>query len=88
MALEDAGRHRLDGLPVAHVTDLDLAPELVGERAESILPPRDEDAVPALLAEQARDRLAEPGGRARHDGDPAARGGRISGGRGAHLGAP
>ena len=70
MALEDACGERLDGGPVADVARLGLAAGLLGERAEPVFAAGDEDAVPAAAGEQARGRLADPGGRTSDDGDP------------------
>ena len=72
MALEDPRGHRVDRVSVGDVAQLDLAAELLGERAEPVLPARDEHALPALLREESRRRLADPGRRARDDGDPPA----------------
>ena len=47
MTLEHAPGECLDGGPVCDVAQLDLAADLVGELAEEILAPRDEDAAPA-----------------------------------------
>ena len=69
MSLEDAGRHGLDGVAVADVAQLDLGADLVRNRAQPVLTPRDEDAPPALLGEQPGDRLADPGRGSRDDRD-------------------
>ena len=69
MPLEHARGHRLDRLAVADVAELDLAADLVGERAQPVLAPRDEDAVPPRSREQAGRRLADPGRGARDDRD-------------------
>ena len=76
MTLEHAGGHRLDGVAVAHVAELDLGVDLVGECAQPVLAPRDEDALPPLPREQAGGRLADPGRGARDHRDPVA-GGRL-----------
>ena len=54
MPLEHARGERLDGGAVADVAELDLAADLVGERAEPVLAPGDEHAVPAAAAASAR----------------------------------
>ena len=69
MSLEDAGRHRLDGVAVADVAQLDLGADLVRDRAQPVLTPCDEDAPPAFLGEQPGDRLADPGRGSRDDRD-------------------
>src|SRR5207247_11096265 len=46
----------LDGLPVADVAELVLAPELLGERAQPVLAPGEEDAEVAARGEGAGDR--------------------------------
>ena len=69
MPLEDPRRHCLDRRSVGDVADLDLPADRVRERAQPILAPCDEDAVPALLREQPRSGLADPGRRSRYDRD-------------------
>ncbi len=73
MAPEDPLRHGLDRVAVGDVAQLDLATELLRERPQPVLAPRDEHAVPSLLREQPCDRLADPRRRAGHDGDAGAR---------------
>jgi hypothetical protein len=70
MALADGGPGAVDSLPVGDVADLVLAADLVGERSEPVLAPRDEDATPAARRERARRRSADPARRARDDRDP------------------
>ena len=69
MPLQDPGRHCIHRVAIRNVAHLELAAELVGEGTQAILTARDEDAVPALLGEQARRRLPDAGGRSRYDGD-------------------
>ena len=69
MTLEDACRERLDGGAVTDVARLHLAAGLLGERPEPVLAAGDEDATPAARREQARGRLADPGGCTSDDGD-------------------
>ena len=68
MALQDLRSHRVDRVSVGDVAQLDLAAELLGDRAEPILQ-RATHHWP-LLREESRRRLADPGRRARDDGDP------------------
>ena len=60
MPREHPGRSRLDRLAVGHVADLDLAADLLRDRAQLVLPPRDEHAAPATRGEQPGGRLADP----------------------------
>jgi hypothetical protein len=69
MVLEDAGREALDRGTVADVADLDLTADLAGERAEPILAPGDEHAVPAALRQRSGSGRADPGGRTCDDGN-------------------
>jgi hypothetical protein len=69
MSLEDAGRHRLDGVAVAHVAQLDLGADLVRDRAQPVLTPCDENAPLAFPGEQPGGRLADPGRGSRDDRD-------------------
>ena len=71
MPLANARSHALDRLPVGDVADLDLAVELLGEGAEAVLAPRDEDAAVAAGGEGAGDRRADPARGAGDDGDAA-----------------
>ena len=64
-----ARRDRLDGVAVADVAELDLAADLVGERAQPVLAPCDEHAPPASLGEQPGGRLPDPGRGSRDDRD-------------------
>ena len=64
-------RRALDRLPVGDVADLVLAVELLGERAEPVLAPRDEDAAVAARGQLASDRRADPARGAGDDGDAA-----------------
>ena len=61
----------LDRVPVGDVADLVLAVELLRERAEPVLAPRDEDAAVAPPGEPAGDRGANPARGAGDDGDAA-----------------
>ena len=69
VTLEDACRERLDGRAVADVARLRLAAGLLGQRLQPVFAAGDEDAVPAARREQARGRLADPGGRTCDDRD-------------------
>jgi len=71
MALPHRRRRALDRLPVGDVADLVLAVELLGERAEPVLAPRDEDAAVPPGGELAGDRRADPARGAGDDGDAA-----------------
>ena len=70
VALEHSLRERLDGGPVGDVAHLDLAADLVGELAEKVFAPRDEDAAPAAGGQRAGGRLADARRRSGDDGDP------------------
>jgi hypothetical protein len=69
VALQDALAERIDRGAVADVAELDLPADLLRERSQPILAARNEDAMPALLREQPRSRLADAGGRSRYDRD-------------------
>ena len=69
MAGEDPLAERLHRLAVADVAPLDLAADLVGERAKSLLATGDEDARPALRGEQPRRLLADARRGPRYDRD-------------------
>ena len=69
MALGDAGGEGVDRGTVADVAHLDLRAELPGERAQPLLAPGDEDAAPAVGAEQPGDLGPDPARPARDDGD-------------------
>src|SRR5205085_2129952 len=71
MALPHRRRRALDRLPVGDVADLVLAVELLGQRVEPVLAPRDEDAAVAAGGEGAGDRGADPARGAGDDGDAA-----------------
>jgi hypothetical protein len=61
----------LDGLAVADVAELVLAAELLGERAQPLLAPREEDTEVAARGEGAGDRGADAARGAGDDGDAA-----------------
>src|SRR5207244_7953808 len=65
MALENGGGDPVDGFAVGDVEELVLAADLLGERAQPVLAPREQDAAPTVLREQPRRRLADPGRGAR-----------------------
>jgi hypothetical protein len=65
--LENGRGGLVDLLPVGDVTELELAAELERERLEPLLPPGDENAVPATRGELARRRLSDPARRAGDD---------------------
>ena len=69
MPLEDPRGHLLDRRTLGDVAELELAAKLLGQRAQPVLTAGDEHALPALLRQQPRGRLADTRGRARHDGD-------------------
>jgi len=59
MAHEDPRGECLDGVTVGDVAQLDLAVDLLGERAQPVLTAGDEHAAPPALREAPRDRLAD-----------------------------
>jgi hypothetical protein len=71
VALPHRGGQALDRLPVGDVADFGLAADCLGERAEPVLAPRDEDAAVAAGGEGAGDRRADPARGAGDDGDAA-----------------
>jgi hypothetical protein len=52
--------HTLDVFAATDVTQLVLALEFVGERAQAVLPAGEQDEAPAFPCERAGDRLADP----------------------------
>jgi hypothetical protein len=73
MALLDRRRRSLDRLPVGDVADLVLAGDLLGERPQAVLAPREEDTEVATRGELADERGADAARGARDDGDAAIR---------------
>src|SRR5205823_2637294 len=71
MPLANRGRRPLHGLAVGDVAELVLAAELLGQRAEPVLAPGEEDAEVAARREGAGDRGADPARGAGDDGDAA-----------------
>ncbi len=69
MSLEHARRDVVDLRSVGHVADLPLAADLPRDALELGAATREEDAVPALAGELARDRLADAGRGAGDDCD-------------------
>ena len=69
MALADLLGDRLDPRPVADVADVMLRPDLVRDPAQPLLVPGEQDQLPALLCERARDRRADPARAAGDDRD-------------------
>jgi len=69
MTLEDARRDRVHGGAIGDVAELELAADLLGERAQALLATRKQHAVPAAARESARELCTDAGGRAGDDGD-------------------
>jgi hypothetical protein len=66
VALEDRGGDALDGRAVADVAQLPLGPELVRERPQTVLAPREQHELPAAPAQRSCDGGSDP---ARATGD-------------------
>ena len=67
MPLEDACRDLVDHRAVGDVTHLPLRAELVRNRRQPILPPREEYETPAALGQLPRGHLPDSGRRPGHD---------------------
>ena len=70
MPLEDSRRGAVDGLTVGDVAELVLAADLLRERAQPVLAPREQHAVPAAPREEPGDLRADAGRRSRYDRYP------------------
>jgi hypothetical protein len=70
MPFADPRGSSVHGLAIGDVAALELPVDLVGERAQSLFTPREQDAPPAAMRKRPRDLGSDPGRRTGDDRDP------------------